>query len=132
MNFLPLLVIPLLLRSSTIERIQKAKDELASQKQEFDKQKAEYNEMIRIRNEQLQQQLADIENVKLEYLRIKEEFLNYIKEEIKKVKTISQRTNIEQRINTNIRTREELTAELDSYVKSISQKSKTKEIDFSL
>ena len=110
------------------EEAKKTKEELEMQQQILEQEKNKF----RLQIEEYNQRINEIAQIRLEYFQIKDDFLNYVKDEMKKIKSETIRNDIAKRINSNIQSRAELTAELDLYVDSVIQKSKSKERGFTL
>ena len=65
--------------------------------------------------------ISEIERIKTEYLQMKADFLNFINEETLKIKSETERDKIKKRVESEIRSRDEINAELDSFLNEIMQ-----------
>ena len=70
--------------------------------------------------------ISEIERIKTEYLQMKADFLNFINEETLKIKSETERDKIKKRVESEIRSRDEINADLDSFLNEIMQ-NRTKE-----
>ena len=76
--------------------------------------------------EKINAMISEIERIKAEYSQMKEEFLNFVNSEISKIKSEIERDRIKKRVESEIRSRDEINAELDSFLNEIMQ-NKTKQ-----
>ena len=76
--------------------------------------------------EKINAMISEIERIKTEYLQMKADFLNFINEETLKIKSETERDKIKKRVESEIRSRDEINAELDSFLNEIMQ-NRTKE-----
>lgn len=71
--------------------------------------------------ERINAMISEIERIKTEYLQMKADFLNFINEETLKIKSETERDKIKKRVESEIRSRDEINAELDSFLNEIMQ-----------
>jgi hypothetical protein len=75
--------------------------------------------------EKINAMISEIERIKSEYSQMKEDFLSFVNSEMSKIKSETERERLKKRIESEIRSRDEINAELDSFLNEIMQ-NKTK------
>lgn len=71
--------------------------------------------------EKINAMISEIERIKAEYSQMKEKFLSFVNEEMLKIKSETERDKIKKRVDSEIRSRDEINAELDSFLNEIMQ-----------
>ena len=71
--------------------------------------------------EKINAMISEIERIKSEYSQMKEDFLSFVNSEMSKIKSETERERLKKRIESEIRSRDEINAELDSFLNEIMQ-----------
>lgn len=71
--------------------------------------------------EKINAMISEIERIKTEYSPMKEDFLSFVNEEMLKIKSETERDKIKKRVDSEMRSRDEINEELDSFLNEIMQ-----------